>query len=64
MTRLTILTRLVANGEPAQLAVMKLIDLISLLASMLSAEARVAIAAQLRDEANALAPPSERRALH
>jgi hypothetical protein len=46
MTRLTILTRLVANGEP-----------------MLSAEARVAIAAQLRDEANALAPPSERRAL-
>ena len=35
---------------------MKLIDLISLMASMLSAEARVAIAAQLKDEADRFEP--------
>jgi len=64
MTKVTVLARLVVNGERGDLAVMKLIELCGLMASMLSAEARVAIAAQLREEANALAPPPERRALH
>jgi hypothetical protein len=35
-----------------------------IMASCLSAEARVAIAGQLRDEADALAPPYDRHALH
>jgi hypothetical protein len=43
---------------------MKLVDLIGLMASMLSAEARVAIANQLRDEADALAPSVDGRRLH
>jgi hypothetical protein len=64
MTRLSILARLVVNGERADLAVMKLIELCGLMASMLSSEARVAIARQLRDEADMLAPPLDRRALH
>jgi hypothetical protein len=51
MTRLSILARLVVNGERADLAVGKLIALVSLMASMLSSEARVAIAQQLRAEA-------------
>jgi hypothetical protein len=64
MTRVTILAKLVVNGERGDWATLKLIELCGLMASMLSAEARVAIASQLRDEANALAPPSDRRALH
>ena len=64
MTRLSLLARLVVNGERADLAVSKLVALVSLMASMLSAEARVAIAAQLRDEADVLCPPLDRRALH
>jgi hypothetical protein len=64
MTRLSIFARLVVNGERGDLATMKLLELVSLMASMLSAEARVAIAEQLRAEADLLAPPAERRALH
>ena len=64
MTRLSLLARLVVNGERADLAVSKLVALVSLMASMLSAAARVAIAAQLRAEADVLCPPLDRRALH
>jgi hypothetical protein len=64
MTKVTVLARLMVNGERADLAVRKLVALISVMASMLSSEARVAIAAQLRDEADMLAPPLDRRALH
>jgi hypothetical protein len=64
MTKVTLLARLTVQGEQAQLAVMKLIELCGLMASMLSAEARVAVAAQLRDEADMLCPPLDRRALH
>jgi hypothetical protein len=64
MTRLSILARLVVNGERADLAVGKLFALVAVMASMLSPESRVCIAQQLRDEADALAPPLDRRALH
>ena len=64
MTRLSILARLVVNGERADLAVSKLVALVSLMASVLSSEARIAIAQQLRGEADMLAPPPDRRALH
>ena len=64
MTRLSILARLVVNGERADLAVSKLVALVSLMASMLSPESRVCIAQQLRDEADMLCPPLDRRALH
>jgi hypothetical protein len=64
MTRVSILARLVVNGERGDLAVMKLIELVALMASMLGAEARVAIIAQLREEADALVPSSDRHALH
>jgi hypothetical protein len=64
MTKVTVLARLVVNGERGDLAVMKLMELVALMASMLSAEARIAIAAQLRDEADGLAPPPGRRRLN
>ena len=64
MTKVTVLARLMVNGERADLAVSKLVALVSLMASMLSSEARVAIAQQLRAEADALCPPLDRRALH
>jgi len=65
MVRLSVLARLATQGEQAQLAVMKLIDLISVMASMLNSEARIAIANQLRGEAEALAPSQEElRRLH
>jgi hypothetical protein len=64
MTQLTVLARLVVHGERAVIATAKLIDLISLMAAVLSSEARLTIAAQLRDAADMLAPPFDRRALH
>lgn len=64
MTKLAVLARLTVQGEQAQLAVMKLVELCGLMASMLDAESRVAIAAQLRAEADMLAPPLDQRALH
>ena len=64
MAKVTVLARLMVNGERADLAVSKLVALVSLMASMLSSEARVAIAQQLRAEADMLCPPLDRRALH
>jgi hypothetical protein len=58
------MVRLLVDGDQAMTAVAKLIALIVVMASCLSAEARIAIAQQLREEANALATPIERRALH
>jgi hypothetical protein len=64
MTRLTLLARSVVNGERPEVGVGKLIGLVALMASFLGAEQRLLIANQLRDEADALAPPFERRALN
>jgi hypothetical protein len=64
MTRLSILAAMVVQGERAQVAVAKLIALASVMAAMLDGEARVAIAQQLRAEADMLTPPPDRRALH
>jgi len=64
MTKVAVMARMLANGDQALPAVAKLIALVVVMASCLSAEARVAIAGQLRDEADALAPPYDRRALH
>jgi hypothetical protein len=65
MTKLLILARLVVNGQRGDLAVMKLNELCGLMTSMLSAEARDAIAQQWRDLADASAPPSDhQRRLH
>ena len=56
------LARLTVNGERRDLAVMKLIELCGLMASMMeSAEARVCIAETFRSEADPLAPPVDRR---
>ena len=51
-------------GDQAPTAVAKLIGLIVVMASCLPPEARIAIADQLKQEADALAPPFDRRALH
>ena len=64
LTKVTLLARLMVNGERGDLAVSKLIALVAVMASMLSSEARVSIAAQLRAEADMLCPPLDRRALH
>jgi hypothetical protein len=61
MTRVTVLARLVVNGERGDVAVMKLIELCGLMASMLSVRARLQIAMQLRDTADCLAPPFDQR---
>jgi hypothetical protein len=61
MTKLSIMARMVVQKEDPQISVMKLIELVGLMASMLNGEARVAIADQLRDEADALAPLPNRR---
>jgi hypothetical protein len=58
------LARALVNGEQALPAIAKLIALTVCMASMLSAEARLAVSAQLREEADNLAPPFDRRALH
>jgi hypothetical protein len=64
MTKVAVMARMLVNGEQALTAVAKLVALIVVMASCLSAEARIAIAQQLREEADALAPPFDRRALH
>jgi hypothetical protein len=61
MRKLSILAAMTAKGERADLAVGKLVALAGLMASFLSAEQRVNIASQLRQEADALAPNPERR---
>jgi hypothetical protein len=60
-TRVTALAKLVVNGEQAIVAVSRLIDLITLMGSMLSAEARLLIAHQLIETASLLVPPRDRR---
>jgi hypothetical protein len=64
MTRLAILAGSVIEGERAQMGVSKLIALVAVMASHLSSEARVAVADQLRAEADLLVPPFDRHALH
>jgi len=64
MTRLTILARSVAHGERPQVGVGKLIDLVALMASFLDAEHRLMVAQHIKDTADAIAPPFDRRALH
>jgi hypothetical protein len=61
MKRLEVIAAHLVNGEQALEAVVKLLSLVALMASMLSAEARIAIAAQLKEEADALCPPVDRR---
>ena len=60
MTQLSILARLTVQGERAILATMKMVELISLMGSMLSEKAQLEIAAQLRDAADTLASQHER----
>jgi hypothetical protein len=62
MTQLSVLARLVVQGERAILACMKTLELVSLMGSMLSETARLEIAAQLRDAADTLA--SQDRHVH
>jgi hypothetical protein len=64
MTKVAVMARMLVNGEQALPGIAKLIALVVVMASCLSAEARVAIAQQLREEADALAPPLDRPALH
>jgi hypothetical protein len=64
MTKVVVMARLLVNGDQALTGIAKLIALVVVMASHMSAEVRVAIAAQLRDEADALAPPYDRPALH
>jgi hypothetical protein len=64
MTRLTLLARSVVDGERPEVGVSKLIGLAALMASFLGAEQRPLIANHLRDEADALVPPFEGRALN
>jgi hypothetical protein len=60
MTQLSILARIVVQGEKAILATMKTIELVGLMGSMLSETARLEIAAQLRDAADTLASQHDR----
>jgi hypothetical protein len=62
--RLSILAAMTIRGQRAQIAVVRLLALVGVMASQLSPEDRVFIADALRLEADALAPPSDRRQLH
>jgi hypothetical protein len=64
MTKLAILARVAVRGQQSLTAVSRLLGLIVLMASMLDAESRIAISQQLRDEADSLCPPHDRRRLH
>jgi hypothetical protein len=64
MGKVMFMARMLVDGEQALTAVCKLIALVLCMASMMSAEERIAIAEQLRQEADALCPPPDRRALH
>jgi hypothetical protein len=52
------------RGQRAQIAVVRLVALVSVMAAELSPEARVFIAEAFRAEADALAPPVDRKLLH
>jgi hypothetical protein len=58
------LARTLTAGQRPLAAIAKLIALTVCMASVLSAEMRICIAEQLRSEADTLAPPFDRRALH
>ena len=64
LTRLAILTRSVANSGQPLTAIGRLIALVVVLTSLLPPEQRTAVAQQLHEEADALAGPIDRRALH
>jgi hypothetical protein len=64
MMRQLAVARVVTQGERAVVSVAKMIDLVALMSSMLSAEARCMLAQQLRETADMLSPPHEKRALH
>jgi hypothetical protein len=55
------MARMIVNGEQTLPAVAKLLGLILVMASCSRIEVRIAIAEQLRQEADALAPPFDRR---
>ena len=61
MRKLEILAASIVNGEHALEAVVKLLSLVALMASMLSPAARICVAAQMKEEADALCPPPDRR---
>jgi hypothetical protein len=54
----------VANSGQPLTAISRLIALVVVLASLLPPEQRTAVAQQLHEEADALAGPIDRRALH
>jgi hypothetical protein len=64
MTKLVIMARMLVNNEEGLTAIAKLIALVVTMAACMSAEVRLAVADQLRSEADLLAPPFNRRALH
>ena len=59
--RLSILAAMTVQGQRPQIAVVRLVALVSAMASELPPEARVFIAEALRSEADALAPPVDRK---
>jgi hypothetical protein len=58
------LARMLVEGEQALTAIAKLIGLIVCMSSVMSIEARFAISQQLKEEADHIVEPYDRRALH
>ena len=58
--KIAIMTKMLIAGQDVLPSVSKLISLIVVMATRSSAEVRIAIAEQLRQEADALAPPHDR----
>jgi hypothetical protein len=64
MTKVTILARMLVDGEASLVAIAKLIALVVTLTACMSAEARVVIGQQLIEEGSNILDPPERRLLH
>jgi hypothetical protein len=64
MGKVAFMVRMLTDGDQAMTAVAKLIAVVITMAAGMSAEERLAISAQLKEEAHLLAPPHDRRALH
>jgi hypothetical protein len=60
MTKVAVMARMMCNDAQPLTAISRLIALVVLMASSMSAEARIAIADQLRQEADQLSPPHDR----
>jgi hypothetical protein len=60
-TKVAVMARMLVNDQQPLTAIARLIGLVIVMAANMSVEVRIAVADQLRSEADALCPPPDRR---